>query len=197
MRVRISFDALRLCLLVAAGITSGYLWRAAFESSSPADQRVAAPPRIIQPAPEAPAVHIPRRVAHPARTVRTHRPARTRPAVTPRRASGLISQPVTSAPRPTRHKPKPAPKPPSNPPPTTPPPTGLPAQTPSVAAQTAQVVSSPPAATSPPPPTPTPTPTPQPPPQPPPHGDDEDSHSGGHHDDGHDHHGGGGDDHHH
>jgi hypothetical protein len=39
MRVRISFDALRLCLLVAAGVTSGYLWRAAFESSSPAEQR--------------------------------------------------------------------------------------------------------------------------------------------------------------
>ena len=36
MGVRISFDALRLCLLVAAGVTSGYLWRAAFESSAPA-----------------------------------------------------------------------------------------------------------------------------------------------------------------
>ena len=39
MRVRISFDALRLCLLVAAGVTSGYLWRAAFESSIPFEQR--------------------------------------------------------------------------------------------------------------------------------------------------------------
>src|SRR2546423_347571 len=54
MRVRISFDALRLCLLVAAGVTSGYLWRAAFESSSPAEQRIAAPPRVIDKAPAPP-----------------------------------------------------------------------------------------------------------------------------------------------
>jgi hypothetical protein len=58
MRVRISFDALRLCLLVAAGVTSGYLWRAAFESSSPAEDRVAATPRIVEQAPSPPVVRI-------------------------------------------------------------------------------------------------------------------------------------------
>ena len=46
MRVRISFDALRLCLLVAAGVTSGYLWRAAFESSSP-ETRLAGRPEMV------------------------------------------------------------------------------------------------------------------------------------------------------
>src|SRR6476619_5088279 len=58
MRVRISFDALRLCLLVAAGVTSGYLWRAAFESSSPVEERIAATPRIVEPAPAPPVVKI-------------------------------------------------------------------------------------------------------------------------------------------
>src|SRR4029453_3781220 len=53
MRVRISFDALRLCALVAAGVTSGYLWRAAFESSSPKEVRAAAPPRGVRPPPAA------------------------------------------------------------------------------------------------------------------------------------------------
>src|SRR3954451_4177436 len=47
MRMRISFDALRLCLLVAAGVTSGYLWRAAFESSSPVDSNVASRPHAV------------------------------------------------------------------------------------------------------------------------------------------------------
>src|SRR4051795_7817122 len=51
MGVRISFDALRLCLLVAAGVTSGYLWRAAFESSAPPEQRLAAGSGIVQKAP--------------------------------------------------------------------------------------------------------------------------------------------------
>src|SRR5205823_12181112 len=58
MRVRISFDALRLCLLVAAGVTSGYLWRAAFESSSP-EVRLAGKPRIVEQAPAPPVVRIP------------------------------------------------------------------------------------------------------------------------------------------
>src|SRR5690242_14188626 len=58
MRVRISFDALRLCLLVAAGVTSGYLWRAAFESSSPAEQRLAVSPPLVQRTPAPRTVHI-------------------------------------------------------------------------------------------------------------------------------------------
>jgi hypothetical protein len=71
MRVRISFDALRLCLLVAAGVTSGYLWRAAFESSSPVEERIAEAPRIVEPAPAPPVVKI---VPH-------HLTTTTRPAV--------------------------------------------------------------------------------------------------------------------
>src|SRR5205814_3140766 len=58
MRVRISFDALRLCLLVAAGVTSGYLWRTAFESSSP-ETRLAGRPRVVQQAPAPPVVRVP------------------------------------------------------------------------------------------------------------------------------------------
>src|ERR671935_26616 len=53
MRVRIPFDALRLCALVAAGATSGYLWRAAFESSTP-EVRVAGAPRVLRPPPPPP-----------------------------------------------------------------------------------------------------------------------------------------------
>src|SRR5213083_1445065 len=76
MRVRISFDALRLCLLVAAGVTSGYLWRAAFESSSP-DERLAATPRVVAPAPAPPVVRIPPiRVTPQKRTGAAQRSAR-------------------------------------------------------------------------------------------------------------------------
>src|SRR5204862_5968017 len=68
MRVRISFDALRLCLLVAAGVTSGYLWRAAFESSSP-ETRLAGRPRIVEQAPAPPVVRVRRARVTPHRHV--------------------------------------------------------------------------------------------------------------------------------
>src|SRR6266511_2713931 len=40
-RVRVSGDALRISLLVAAGVTSGYLWRAALEPGPTAGRPVA------------------------------------------------------------------------------------------------------------------------------------------------------------
>jgi hypothetical protein len=165
MRVRISFDALRLCLLVAAGVTSGYLWRAAFESSSPAEQRVAATPRVAEPTPAPPVVRIqPRHLTVP------HKAAATRP-VAPRvvvnRAPGVstalasrpvrISQPPTATPVAEPAKPTPTPKPtpaPAPPPSTTTTTTPAPAPTSTtpVAAPVDQVA-------SPPPPTTTTTPT--------------------------------------
>src|SRR5262249_24140685 len=90
MRVRISFDALRLCLLVAAGVTSRYSWRAAFEPSSPAEQRGAATPRVIHPAPAPPTVRIvPHPLAAPAKRAVTRR-------VFPRGVANTALRPATS-----------------------------------------------------------------------------------------------------
>src|SRR5205814_4419277 len=113
MRVRISFDALRLCLLVAAGVTSGYLWRAAFESSSP-EVRVAGKGRIVEQAPAPPVVRIPpgrltprvTSVAGPHRAVRHNAVRHVQPG-----HAVLVSRPVAPAPKPTPAQPKPAPKP--------------------------------------------------------------------------------------
>src|SRR5438552_720188 len=124
MRVRISFDALRLCLLVAAGVTSGYLWRAAFESSSP-EIRLVGQPRIVQQAPVPPVVRVhPTPVRRHTRVVRHsavgRRAARIQPA-----SEQLASRPVG----PTR-KPTPAPRRPKPPVPTAPPPTSTPTPAP-------------------------------------------------------------------
>ncbi len=161
MRVRISFDALRLCLLVAAGVTSGYLWRAAFESSSPEDVRVAAKPRIIEPAPASPVVRIPGHLVRPSRPTAAHRVVvRTVAGPTGRASVGLISSPSGSTPKPTptpgptqTPKPTPTPTPAPTPPPTSqPPPTAPTTQTttPAVASPPTQAAAPPPAA---PPPT--------------------------------------------
>jgi hypothetical protein len=128
MRVRISFDALRLCLLVAAGVTSGYLWRAAFESSSPAEQRVAATPRVSEPTPAPPVVRIqPRHLTVPHKIAATrHVASRVVVQRAPRLSTSLASRPVrTSQPpvaTPVAQPPTPTPKPtpaPASPPPTT------------------------------------------------------------------------------
>src|SRR5262245_22353547 len=159
MRVRISFDALRLCLLVAAGVTSGYLWRAAFESTSPAEQRVAAAPRVVHPAPAPPTVRIvPHHLTAPAKRAVVH-VAVVRSA--PQSATSLASQtvgspsspeaPASSPPSKPTPKPTPAPTPSPSPPPTTTT-TSPPASTP-----TTPVAA--PAQQSAPPPTTTPTPT--------------------------------------
>ena len=126
MRVRISFDALRLCLLVAAGVTSGYLWRAAFESSAP-DERLAATPRIVEKAPAPKTVQIqPRHLTRPSRPAVAHRVVKRtvtrqvrRPPVT------LISTPVAAAPKQPAPKPSlpPEPAPTSTKPTPAPPPT--------------------------------------------------------------------------
>jgi hypothetical protein len=193
MRVRISFDALRLCLLVAAGVTSGYLWRAAFESSAPAEQRIAQPSRLIEKAPAPPVVRI---APHHLTTTR-------HPAVTPRIAqpvvrtigtgpTALISSHLPSAPRP-RGAPEsqppasgPAPKPPqpsTSPTPTTtsPAPTTTTTTTAPVSAPVQETVAAPPATT---PTTTTPAPTQT----------DESRPGWGNGDDNHDHTGPGGDD---
>jgi hypothetical protein len=101
MHLKTSFDALRLCALVAAGVTSGYLWRAAFESSSPQDVRLAGIPRILERAPAPPVVRI-----SPAQLARLSRPSPTldvtsnvdRPVWQVRQAPTTPSSPsVTSA----------------------------------------------------------------------------------------------------
>ena len=167
MRV-LSFDALRLCLLVAAGVTSGYLWRAAFESSSPAEERVAANPAIVEKAPAPPVVRI---VPHhltrnpPGVSTRAVRHVVVRPTRTA--ATGLISShvasPSSSSPQPESPpptppaKPTPAPTPGPAPPPTTttspPPQTPSPPSPPVVAAPVQQAVAPPAAPTTPTPPT--------------------------------------------
>jgi hypothetical protein len=147
MRVRISFDALRLCLLVAAGVTSGYLWRAAFESSSPAEQHVAATPRVAEPTPAPPVVRIqPRHLTVP------HKASVSRHVVpgvvvqrAPRVSTSLASRPVGTTPPPAvgpeTQPQKPTPAPPPQPTTTTPaPPTQAP---PTPVAAPAQQVASP------------------------------------------------------
>src|SRR6478735_3352315 len=158
MRVRISFDALRLCLLVAAGVTSGYLWRAAFESSSPLEARVAEAPRIVQQPATPPVVRI---VPHPAPKIR---PAVSRRAVGtgPRRRAGrattaLISAQSSSAG--SQPASSPADQPSAEPPTPTPTPTPSPPTPVSAPAQESAPPPSPPAppqATQPPPQTPPP-----------------------------------------
>src|SRR2546423_794795 len=202
MRVRISFDALRLCLLVAAGVTSGYLWRAAFESSSPAEQRIAAPPRVIEKAPAPPVVRIaPHHLTttkHPAVVSRAVRQA----VRTTRSPAALISAHVRAAPpsprgapesqpsasgpttKPPQPSPSPSPAPPPAPATATPPSSNTTtAASPPVSEPVQQTVAQPPAST--------PTTAPPPPTQAP---DDESRPGWGKGDDNHDHTGPGGDD---
>jgi len=196
MRVRISFDALRLCLLVAAGVTSGYLWRAAFESSTPAEQRIAQSPRLIEKAPAPPVV----RIAPHHLTTTKH------PAVAPKVAqpvvrtigpgpTALISSHVRSAPRPPRAAPEsqpPASGPASKPPQPSPSPAPTPSPAPSSSPPPTTTAATPPPVSEPvqqavtPPPTSTPTP--------PQTSGDESRPGWGKGDDNHDHSGPGGDD---
>jgi len=188
MRVRISFDALRLCLLVAAGVTSGYLWRAAFESTSPAEDRVAAAPRIVEQAPAPPVVRIaPHHLTTPHRQiVKTPRVIERVVVQRTRRAPARVASsppPKSNPPTPTAPKPSPTPTPAPQPPPTTttPPPAPTP---PPVSAPVQQVT-----------PPPTTTPVTNPPAQTPPptqSGDDGSRPGWGNGDKNHDHSGPGG-----
>jgi len=160
MRVRISFDALRLCLLVAAGVTSGYLWRAAFESSSPAEQRLAAAQqRVIEPAPTPPVVHIaPRHLTLPARHPVVTRRVVRRPVVRTVRRAAPTPVVVPIAVKPTHVTPRPTPqstppKPPAPPAVTTTPPPTQTATPPPVQAAAAPPPATTTTAATPPPPT--------------------------------------------
>ena len=161
MRVRISFDALRLCLLVAAGVTSGYLWRAAFESSSPVEARIAANPRIIENAPPPVVRIVPHHLTRtPRRTVAT--PVVRGVVQEPTPARVIVAAPhVQASPPPVGtpasppQKPTPTPAPQPTPPPSTTP--TPPSQSPPPVNSPVQQVASPPPAA---PPTTTTTPTP-------------------------------------
>jgi hypothetical protein len=160
MRVRISFDALRLCLLVAAGVTSGYLWRAAFESSSPVEARVASPPAIVERTPAPPVVRI---VPHHLTTTKQAAPGKhvvSHPVIpAAHESTGTLigshvpsSQPVPTPPAAT---PPPASTPPKPTPPTPPAPTPAPATPPPPPTQTptaTATVASPPVQAAAPPP---------------------------------------------
>jgi hypothetical protein len=143
MRVRISFDALRLCALVGAGAISGYLWRAAFESASPEVPLLASKPRPVQLAPAPPVIRIPPARATPNTRAVTRRPHalvrhRSPARSVPQAAAGLGSTHVTQQPPQTPHstpnqpsgpatQPSGAPTPPPKPTPTPAPPTPGPA----------------------------------------------------------------------
>ena len=211
MRVRISFDALRLCLLVAAGVTSGYLWRAAFESSAPLEQRTAVrPPPFVEKGSTPRTIVISPKHLSPQQTVRVQHGAAVSIRVQgtslasdrfgPSSGSsspstgGTGSPPKpTPAPKPTP-KPTPAPTPAPTPQPPAPqtPPT-QPAQTPPVAAQPQPSPSPSPSPSPepkpPPKPDPKPEPKPEPPPtpQPPPSGSGDDKPGWGDGDKNHDH----------
>ncbi len=154
MRVRISFDALRLCLLVAAGVTSGYLWRAAFESSSP-DERLAGTPRIVEKAPAPGPVRIqPGQLTRPGLQAAHRAVERTGAGPVRQAPAGLISAPGAAAPQPTP-KPTPiptsttpAPTPAPSPPPTTTTPPPPRTTTPAVSAPTQAAAAAPPATTT-------------------------------------------------
>jgi hypothetical protein len=130
MRVRISFDALRLCLLVAAGVTSGYLWRAAFESSSPAEERIAATPRIVEQTPAPPIVRIaPHHLTTPKSSAAVRHVGRG-PVVRHGPATLITSHTTVSSSLPPRSTPSPTAPPTSNPPPTAPKPSPAPTPAP-------------------------------------------------------------------
>ena len=151
MRVRISTDALRLSALVAAGVASGYLWRAAFEPAQPEVRALAPSVNLVgKPNERQTTVRIPA----PHATAHRRSPAR-RHVVHPHvvRSTARSAAPVTTRPAPGRSGPprKPSPKPPPEPTP------APPVSTPTVTAAPAQP---PPPATSVPVASGTPTPPP-------------------------------------
>jgi hypothetical protein len=210
-RVRVSGDTLRISLLVAAGVTSGYLWRAALEpgptaggplapAGNLAGEALPPPPTVRITVPDAPAKPRAVRQRHVARKSGLARVVRPR--------SSVVTRPARSTPAAPSPKPRPTPPPPPSTPPPAPPPgvgstpvpsppvVAAPATAPEQAASTETLT---PSATTPaPPPTHTPaahtpaSPTPaahtpaSPTPAPP--ADDADSHPGwGHGDKNHDH----------
>lgn len=201
-----AYGPIRLVLLVAAGVTSGYLWRAVLEPSSPAPvavqaEQVAPLPQITfgQPAaPERP-VKAPKRIAPHRRSHASALAARQVAVVTSSTGAGRTVRPGGSGrppkpPRtpqpspPTTNPPKPSPQPQPAPSPT---PSPAPSPAPSTSSQPPTDSSTPPASSPVPPtsaPTSAPPPTTTPPPTPPPPPTGPDRRPGwGHGDDNHDH----------
>jgi hypothetical protein len=136
--MRISPDVLRVSALVAAGVASGYLWRAALDPL--ANPRVAAPVIVSVEPFVHPAVIVtaPRATKH---TVQRHRVSPKRPAAKLARQVSRVtrvessSRPVTG-PRPTKPTPRPKPQTPT-------PPATVPVVTSAPAGQQASVVTPP------------------------------------------------------
>jgi hypothetical protein len=123
MPVWISKDAVRLSALVAAGVASGYLWRAAFEPGEPTVLRPLAPAvDVVGEAFDRTPVRTTVRPAHSGRA------ARAAPRVNASRSHpvGRVRTPVTrmpapaAQPEPSKPSPRPSPQPAASPPVTTP-----------------------------------------------------------------------------
>jgi hypothetical protein len=197
-RMRISADALRVSTLVAAGVASGYLWRAAFETGSLSGGEPVAPTLV---APAQAAELPPAQIPSPA--ARHHGASGTKALVSSRLALGPTEtgrgagvpgprpRPGTSSPKPGPNPPGPTPAPTPSPSPT---PAPAPPSTPSTPTgpnttptTTTPTPASPPP-TTPPPTTPTPPPPSNPGTQPPPTtGEDQTRPGWGYGDKNHDH----------
>jgi len=123
-RMRISADALRVSTLVAAGVASGYLWRAAFETG-PLSEGHPVAPGLVAPVQ---AAELPPAVIRNARPAKGHavKAGAARGALT----SQLAAAPVSGPTRPQPSGPKPSPGKPSGSPRPSPTPTPAPSPTP-------------------------------------------------------------------
>src|SRR5512146_3123091 len=193
-RMRISADALRVSTLVAAGVASGYLWRAAFETGSLSGKEPITP-TLVAPAQaaELPPAQIPSPAARHHGASGTKALASSSVALGPTEAGRGAGAPGPK-PRPGTSSPKPAPKPPGPTPAPTPSPgpTPIPGPTPTPPGPGTTPSSTPTPPSSPPPTTPPTTPTPPPPSnpgtQPPPPTDEDQNRPGwGYGDKNHDH----------
>jgi hypothetical protein len=125
-RMRFSADALRVSTLVAAGVASGYLWRAAFETG-PLSERHPVAPGLVAPVQ---AAELPPAVIRQARPAKRHavKAGGARGTLTP--SQQLAAAPVIAATRPEASGPKPSPGKPSGSPPPSPTPTPTPSPSP-------------------------------------------------------------------
>lgn len=124
-RMRISADALRVSTLVAAGVASGYLWRAAFETG-PLSEGHPVAPGLVAPVQ---AAQLPPAVVRSVRPAKGHRvkAGAARGALT----SQLAAAPVSTPARPEPSGPKPSPGKPAGSPPPSPTPAPTPSPSPS------------------------------------------------------------------
>jgi len=121
-RMRVSSDALRISALVVAGVTTGYFWRAAFESS-PAARSVSAPVAIVEPTPKPPVLS----TVKPKPVVPTLHIAPSPAVLISSRSRPFVVETPSPSVRPTSpHKPTPRPPVPTSPPPAPTPQPGTP-----------------------------------------------------------------------